>query len=250
MEQWVVQPPALIAAQFQHVVNLRRGGDCDVYIGRAGRGRRDTGWGNPYRMEGTSQKARLLAVTAYAAMLEQHTELRGRTGMLSGMKLGCWCAPLPCHGHLLAGIANLAPWEHAEVFEWARLLGEKAAGIPYRLLVTGSRTWTDRTKIAEALNQQHRAWGRPANAVLVVGDADGADSFAAELWTKAGLLVEQHPANWDLHGKRAGMLRNTEMIGSGVDACLAFSRNNSPGTRHCADAAAKAGIPTVVHTSL
>lgn len=243
---WVVHPPELVASTFTRVVNVRRGGDCDVYIGRAGRGRRDSGWGNPFRMESNSLRARLLAVTSFAAYVASRPEMIARTGTLSGLLLGCWCSPSPCHGHVLAGLANLAPWEHAMVFDWTRELADASAALPYRLLVTGSRTWTDRTLIAEALNHQHRAWNRPTDAVLVVGDATGADAIAAELWEKAGLPVERHVADWDTHGERAGMIRNAAMVASGVDACLAFSRENSPGTRHCSTAASRAGVPTIV----
>jgi hypothetical protein len=28
---------------------------------------------------------------------------------LKGKALGCWCSPLPCHGHLLARLANGGP---------------------------------------------------------------------------------------------------------------------------------------------
>lgn len=245
---WVVEPPGLVSSTFAKVVNVRKDNDCDVYIGRAGRGRRDSGWGNPFRMQGNSLKTRLRAVASFAELVRTHPEMHALTGSLSGLRLGCWCAPEPCHGHVLAGLANLAPWEHVQVFDWAAQLGDAAEALPYRMLVTGSRDWSDRMQIAEALNRQHLAWGRPENAVLVVGDATGADAIAAELWAKVGLPVERHVADWDTHGKRAGMIRNAEMISSGIDACLAFSRNDSPGTRNCMTGATKAGIPVALYT--
>jgi hypothetical protein len=241
---WPKPPPLYVEEQFAKVVNVAGGQDCEVYVGRPGRGRRDTGWGNPVRMGGNSIKSRIGAVVGFADHLRASTELSGRTGELSGRTLGCWCAPRPCHGHVLAGVANIAPWERAELFDWVEQLRTAQVAMPYRLLVTGSRQWQDRRTIADALNQQHRDWGRPADAVLVVGDAIGADAIAAELWAKAGLVVERHDANWELHGKRAGMVRNSVMIDSGVDACLSFSYENSPGTRHCTGLARKSGVTT------
>jgi len=111
-----------------------------------------------------------------------------------------------------------------------------------RILVTGSRDWTDFAAIVEAL----RDWKSPG-AVLVEGGARGADRLAATIWRAWGLTVEEHPADWDRHGKRAGYLRNQEMIAAGADVCLAFILDNSPGATHCANAAETAGIPTKRH---
>ena len=116
-----------------------------------------------------------------------------------------------------------------------------------RILVTGSRSWTD----ADAIKASFATWwaDNPGtlNPVLVVGDARGADKIAAELWAAAGLVVERHEAEWDELGKKAGVVRNQIMVDSGVDACLAFPIGDSPGTKHCITAAKRAGIPTQVH---
>src|SRR6266545_8028514 len=111
-----------------------------------------------------------------------------------------------------------------------------------RILVTGSREWTDFAAIVEAL----REWKAPA-AVLVEGGARGADRLAATIWRAWGLTVEEHPADWDRYGRRAGYLRNREMIAAGADVCLAFILDNSRGATHCANAAETAGIPTRRH---
>ena len=112
-----------------------------------------------------------------------------------------------------------------------------------RVLVTGSRTWTDTAVIRDALAQ---VW-HPA-AVLVSGaNPRGADRLAEQCWTAWGGTVERHPANWDQHGRAAGIRRNQHMIGLGADLCLAFIRNNSPGATHCATTTHQAGIPTTIH---
>lgn len=116
-----------------------------------------------------------------------------------------------------------------------------------RILITGSRDWRKPEVIQEAIV----SWVRencpePEEVIIVHGDATrGADRQARDIARAADWLTEEpHPADWSW-GKGAGMYRNTEMVQLGADVCLAFSRNSSPGTRHCAGEAAKAGIPVV-----
>ena len=118
---------------------------------------------------------------------------------------------------------------------------------PYRILVTGSRTWTDRGQINGALDEllrEHRS------LVIVHGACSrGADALAVawvmDRWTfaEADVRHEAHPADWKRLGKRAGFVRNAEMVDLGADVCLAFIRNNSRGATHTANLAEKAGIP-------
>ena len=116
---------------------------------------------------------------------------------------------------------------------------------PRRVLVTGSRTWTDTGTIRDALAQQ---WG-DGTAVLVSGACPhGADRLAEACWTHWGGRVEHHPADWDRHGRGAGYRRNTEMVAAGASVCLAFIRGNSRGASHTAALAEAAGIPTHRHT--
>jgi len=116
---------------------------------------------------------------------------------------------------------------------------------PRRVLVTGSRTWTDTATIRDALAQQ---WGDGA-AVLVSGACPrGADRLAEACWTRWGGHVERHRADWDRHGRAAGYRRNTVMVTAGASVCLAFIRAGSPGASHTAALAEAAGIPTHRHT--
>ena len=110
---------------------------------------------------------------------------------------------------------------------------------PYRVLVTGSRTWRDRQAIFDALAEYN--YGR---VTLVHGAARGADSIAASVAAAFGWQIEPHPADWNGgYGKAAGLVRNARMIRLGADVCLAFIKNGSRGATHCADLAEKAGIP-------
>ncbi|AGT14315.1 hypothetical protein ADZZY_67 [Mycobacterium phage Adzzy] len=117
-----------------------------------------------------------------------------------------------------------------------------------RVLITGSRVWQARTTIWDALKAE---WDRyPGGLIVVHGGARGADDIA-DRWawgmkqTGWNVNPELHRADWDRYGKRAGILRNIEMVKAGADVCLAFPLGNSVGTRHCMGAAEKAGIPVI-----
>lgn len=115
-----------------------------------------------------------------------------------------------------------------------------------RVLVTGSRDWTDEDTIGWALDFAHKDAGHPEDFTVVHGDARGADSIAHRWAVRSGFNVEPHPANWDKFGRRAGHVRNYEMVKAGADLCLAFPLGDSPGTRGCIKAAVRAGIPVKI----
>lgn len=111
-----------------------------------------------------------------------------------------------------------------------------------RILVTGSRTWTDYKAIEDALCRQDD-W--PSEVTIVHGDCpSGADAIANRIALRVGWTVERHPADWKRYGKRAGYIRNAEMVKLGADVCLAFIKDGSKGATMCAELAEKAGIPT------
>lgn len=114
-----------------------------------------------------------------------------------------------------------------------------------RVIVCGSRRWTDRKAIADRLADlvlEHA----PDYPVIVHGAARGADRIAEDEAGKAGLVTEPHPADWDRHGKRAGVIRNEEMAALGANLCIAFWDGQSTGTADMLERARKHGIPTEV----
>ncbi len=119
---------------------------------------------------------------------------------------------------------------------------------PFRLLVTGSRTWDDTGLIEHVLAV---ILARHPEGVLLVHGAcpRGADAIAAAYAARtSGYRIEAHPADWRRHGRAAGQLRNAEMITLGADGCTAFLRAVSPGTTATIRLARAAGIPIWLHT--
>ena len=70
----------------------------DIYCGRPSE------WGNPFEIgkDGTREEV----IEKYRVWLLTNADLMGRIPELKGKVLGCWCAPLPCHCDILAGLAN------------------------------------------------------------------------------------------------------------------------------------------------
>lgn len=116
-----------------------------------------------------------------------------------------------------------------------------------RIMVTGSRDWTNRTVIDQALFAYWYEAGRPSDILLIHGDARGADTLAKECWTKQGFGTRAYRAMWEDFGKRAGVMRNLVMIEKRPEHVLAFIKGNSPGATHAAAAAEKAGIPVTYY---
>lgn len=136
--------------------------------------------------------------------------------------------------------------------------------VDVRILITGSRTWTNQSIIRNALTIARISRTGPNRRLVVVhGAAPGADTIAADLAEQVGLAVEAHPADWDTCHPRcrlghrrhrrgggdycptAGHRRNQAMVDLGAAACLAFPVGEARGTRHCMERAAAAGIPVL-----
>lgn len=111
-----------------------------------------------------------------------------------------------------------------------------------RILITGSRDWSDGGTINQAI-LEHTKGLHPDTVTVVHGDARGADELAGYAASTYGFHVETHPADRSAHGKAAGPIRNQKMVDLGADICLAFPKGISAGTFDCAQRAQGAGIP-------
>ncbi len=70
----------------------------EVYIGRPGK------WGNPFVIGRDGTREHVIA--SYERWLKDQPRLMAALPELRGKVLGCWCAPLPCHGDVLARLAE------------------------------------------------------------------------------------------------------------------------------------------------
>jgi hypothetical protein len=115
----------------------------------------------------------------------------------------------------------------------------------YRILVTGSRTWTDHDIIRDTLTGLWRKHG-PHLTVVHGHCPTGADHHAHQ-WAhdhaRNKVTAEPHSADWRRLGRRAGPIRNAHMVKLGAHICLAFILDGSSGATSCLAMANKAGIP-------
>ena len=113
-----------------------------------------------------------------------------------------------------------------------------------RILITGSRDWNDGQRILDAL--EWVSTNHPPHTFTVVhGGARGAATMAHNAAESLRMAPEVHTADWDKHGKPAGVIRKQYMVDLGADICLAVPIGERRGTRHCMNAAHKAGIRVV-----
>lgn len=84
--------------------------DFDVYIGREVPefGLSGSKWGNPFVMADDSDAERQRAIASYREWIVTQLELMGSLEELRGRRLGCWCAPLGCHGDVLVELLEAA----------------------------------------------------------------------------------------------------------------------------------------------
>lgn len=114
-----------------------------------------------------------------------------------------------------------------------------------RVIVTGSRDWSDWEKLYAALMDEYRGWTCTSMTIVHGGCSTGADAFAeqaAKLNAKLSVKSEIYEADWSQYGKAAGPIRNQRMVDDGADIVLAFPLESSKGTWDCVRRAGIAGL--------
>lgn len=106
-----------------------------------------------------------------------------------------------------------------------------------RVLVCGSRSYKGYELVKQSLS-----YYKPGTTTVVEGCASGADRLAEIAAYELGMRIEHHPADWKKYGRRAGYIRNVEMLDSGIDVVLAFWDGESKGTAHTMREAEARGI--------
>ena len=95
-----------------------------------------------------------------------------------------------------------------------------------KLAIIGSRTFNNYILLKEILEQY-----KPKITLVVSGAAKGADSLGERWALENKIQTLIFPAKWDEYGKRAGFIRNEDII-KNCDGCIAFWDGVSKGTKH------------------
>lgn len=96
-----------MSTEVVHVKFTSMASEDVVYIGRANAryGLPASKWGNPFRIGGDGDREEVIG--KYVDWLTRHPELlMVLQEELKGKRLACWCVPQPCHGHVLAKLAE------------------------------------------------------------------------------------------------------------------------------------------------
>lgn len=108
------------------------------------------------------------------------------------------------------------------------------------ILVCGGRDYRRWDEVCRVLDRT------PGISAVVHGAASGADSLAHQWAVSRGIAHRAFPANWGLYGRRAGFLRNEQMLHENPDIAEVIAFPGGKGTAHMVDAARKAGVPFTV----
>ncbi|MBR3881071.1 MAG: DUF2493 domain-containing protein [Mailhella sp.] len=111
-----------------------------------------------------------------------------------------------------------------------------------KLAVIGSRTFQNYEWLEQCLLQSFLISEIES---VISGGARGADALAVRFARKFGLPLEIVNADWETHGRKAGPLRNTEIVRR-ADAVAAFWDGHSRGTRDSIAKARMAGKRIVI----
>ena len=109
----------------------------------------------------------------------------------------------------------------------------------FRVIVAGSREFKDYQLLEKTLDDFLQDQKKPTR--ILCGMAHGADELGLLYAHRHNYELEKHPAKWNIHGKRAGFIRNEEMANN-ADALIAFWDGESHGTKDMIKRAKKHGL--------
>lgn len=108
-----------------------------------------------------------------------------------------------------------------------------------RVAIVGSREYEKLDQVEKYVNEL------PADAIVVSGGARGVDRAAENAAKRRGLQTLIFPALWGTYGKRAGFLRNRQIV-EAADKVVAFWDGFSAGTLSTIKLAQEAKKPVEV----
>lgn len=116
---------------------------------------------------------------------------------------------------------------------------------PYRILVTGSRNWQQPNRIYKVLDEFVSGITNVNRMISIVhGNSGNVDLIADSYAQHQGWKTEKYNAQWAQYGRAAGPIRNSQMVQTKPDICLAFIKDHSKGATNCAELSNNADIVT------
>ncbi len=109
----------------------------------------------------------------------------------------------------------------------------------FDVIIAGSRDFNDYDLLRKKCNL---FFANKHPTSIISGGARGADSLGRKYASEKGIPCVVMPAQWDTYGKKAGYLRNNEML-KRADALVAFWDGSSPGTQQMIQISKHKGIP-------
>ena len=100
-----------------------------------------------------------------------------------------------------------------------------------KLAIVGSRTFNDYNVLCDFIEEKYDV---SKISAIVSGGAKGADALGERFANDYCKELIVFPAEWKKYGKRAGFIRNVDIIKE-CDECVCFWDGQSHGTKHDID---------------
>lgn len=109
-----------------------------------------------------------------------------------------------------------------------------------RVIIAGSRTIKDYRTVLNAIEKAQRAGFQITEEVS--GAATGVDKLGEQWARNNDIPIKSFPADWDNYGRKAGFMRNVQMV-KYADAAILIWDGESKGTLHTLNEIKKAQKP-------
>jgi len=112
-----------------------------------------------------------------------------------------------------------------------------------RICICGGRDYNNIKSFVDFMENDFAHRFNLDNITIIQGGARGADTLA-KYWAEIRKVpCEEFKAPWHKFGRKAGMIRNKQMLNSGLDYLVAFE--GGAGTNQMIRICEKAGVPVI-----
>lgn len=118
-----------------------------------------------------------------------------------------------------------------------------------KLIIAGSRNIHDLEVVETAVFNFLETWYCLAPSdidEIVSGTARGVDTLGEEFAERYSIPVKRFPADWERYGKKAGLIRNSDMAYYGTHLVAVWD-GKSRGTQHMFNTMRDRGKPVYIH---